>query len=215
MTVVNTFVAQVKPGRLEEAVGLCKEAAKVLERLGAHNTRLLRGGSGEFYGALAMSSEYESSEAWGRSYEALMSDDEIISLINRAEGSSSPYASQTVQTASEIPLGGKAYKPGAVMDVYISRPNPGRFQDAVDLATRAARVMAKTGGSSRLFWLGAAGTQSGALVLTTEYKSMAALGKSGDQFLEDPKGQPLLDELLGANAAVTVISQDIFTDIPL
>src|SRR5467141_3803143 len=136
-----------------------------------------------------------------------MSDDEIVSLINRSEGVNSPYLTQSISTASEIPLGGKAAKRGTVMEVNISKPNPGRFQDAVELATRVSRVLAKSGGSTRLFWMGAAGTQSGMLVLTTEYKSMAALGQAGDDFMEDPKAQAILGEVLAADSPVTMVSQ--------
>ena len=215
MTVVSSYVAQVKPGRAEEALALCRQAAKVVERLGGHNVRLLRGQSGETYGALVMSTEYDSEEAWGAGYDALMSDDELISLMSRAESADAPYLTQVVSSATEIPLGKKAAKRGNVMTVTISRPNPGRFEDAIALGTKASRLFAKSGGSSRLFSMGYAGTQTGTLVMTTEFKNMAALGKAGDDFMTDPKGQDVFALVTGTDSPVTLLSQDVFIEVPL
>src|SRR5260370_38429263 len=107
MTVTSTFSAQVKPGRGEDALALCRSAAKPLERSGAKNVRLLRGAvSSESYGAIALTMEYDSGEAWGESYDRVMADDELLTLMGQANSEDSPYLTQALSTAEELPNDG-------------------------------------------------------------------------------------------------------------
>ena len=216
MTVTTSFTAQVKPGRFEDAVSLLRTAAKPIERHGAQNVRAFRGAfSSESYGALLMVMEYADGEAWGAAYDKTMVDDELVSLIARSDSDSSPYASQAIATSTEIPIDGPK-KTGKVMEVIITRANPGRFADAIELGSKVGALQGRLGASGvRLFWIGAAGTLSQALVLVTETPDMKTLGRITDAFLADPEGQKLMDSAFGANAAVTVISQEIYTEITL
>lgn len=216
MTVTSSFTAQVKPGRFEDAVNLIRAAAKPIERHGAQNVRLWRGAfSSESYGGLVMSMEYADGEAWGAAYDKTMADDELVTLLSRADSDSSPFASQALATAMEIPVEGPK-KQGRVIGVIVSRANPGRFQDAIELGSQMATVQGRLGASSvRLFWVGAAGSISGVLILVTETPDMKTLGRINDAFLADPDGQKLLEGAFGANAAVNVISEEIYTEITL
>ena len=68
---------------------------------------------------------------------------------------------------------------------------------------------------SRLLWMGAAGTQSNTLVLTSEYQNMKALGKGADAFLAGADGQKILEDAFGAKAPTTVLSQEVYQEIQL
>ena len=216
MTVTTSFTAQVKPGRYEDALGLIRAAAKPIERHGAQNVRAFRGAfSTETYGGIVLSMEYPNGEAWGASYDKTMADDELISLIARSESESSPFSSQALSTTTEIPIDGPKAN-GPVIEAIVSRANPGRFQDAIELGSKVGVALARLGAiGARLFWVGAAGSVAGVLVLVTEYPDMRTLGKVTDSFLVDPEGQRLLDGAYGANAPVNVISQEIYTEITL
>ena len=216
MTVISTYLAQVKPGRFEDALAMARAAAKPLERLGAHNIRVLRGAaSAEAYGGFVMTMEYDTNETWGDSYDRIMADDEMVSIMAQADAENSPYSSQSIVTGIEIPLGSPVAN-GNVVDVTISKPLPGRFQDAIDLSVKVGALFTKLGAvGTRLFWMGAAGTQAGTLVLTSEYPNMKALGKSVDAFLSDADGRAVLDAAFGANPPSAILSQEIYQEIPL
>jgi len=106
MTVISTYLGQVKPGRFDDAMEMSRRVAKPLERLGAHNIRVLRGAvSAEGYGSLVFTTEYESNELWGESTDRMMADDELVSVISQADGEASPYASQSIVAATRYRLG--------------------------------------------------------------------------------------------------------------
>jgi len=215
MTVLSTFIGQVKPGRLEDAVAMTAQAAKPLEAHGARNVRLFRAATGEAYGALAISCEFDSNEAWGAATDAFAADDEIVSLIARGDGEQSPYLSQTISTSTEIPIGGPKGR-GPILQAIVSRAAPGKMQAAIDLGTRTAEILGRLGVSGcRLLWLGNAGSQAGLFVLVSEYATNAAMGKAADGFFADAAALELLGVVYGADSPVTIISEDVYTEITL
>jgi hypothetical protein len=216
MTVISTFVAQVKPGRFEDALEMSRRAAKPLERLGAHNVRALRGAaSAETYGGFVLTMEYESNEAYGESYDRIMADDELLGIMAEADSENTPYQSQGIVVGTEIPLGA-ATGQGNVVQVTISKPSPGRFQDTIDLSIKVAKLFTKLGAAgARLFWMGAAGSQQGTVVLTVEYPNMKTLGKVADAFLANKDGQAILEEAYGVNAPTTLLSMEVYQEIQL
>jgi hypothetical protein len=212
MTVVSSYVAQVKAGRFQDALELLRLAAKPLEARGARNVRLLRAASGETYGGLVMSMEFENNEAYGTWYDKIMADDEIVGLIARADSADSPYLNQMTSISQEIPIEGPS-EHGRVVQVSISRALPGRGQEAVNLASRAAQVLGRHGARGcRLLWITSGGIQAGLFVFVTEYASTAAMGKSGDSLMSS-EGLPLLTDLYGAGSPITVVSQDNYDEI--
>jgi len=215
MTVISTFLGQVKPGRLEDAVALTAQAAKPLEAHGARNIRLFRGMTGENYGALAVSLEFESNEAWGKANDALMTDDELVSLMARSEGANSPYLTQTVMSATEIPIGGPKGH-GPVLGAISSRSAPGQMQAAIEVSTRGAEILGRHGANGcRLLWINNGGTQTGLLILLSEFASNAAFGKASDGFFGDAEGVALLGSVYGPDSPVTIVSQDLYAEITL
>ncbi len=204
---------QVKPGRFQDALELLRLAAKPLEARGARNVRLLRGASGETYGGLVMSMEFENNEAYGTWYDKIMADDEIVGLMARADSADSPYLSQMTSISQEIPIEGPS-EHGRVAQVSISRALPGRGQEAINLASRAAQALGRHGARGcRLLWITSGGTQSGLFVFVAEYASTSAMGKSGDALMSDPAGLALLTDLYGAGSPIAVISQDNYDEM--
>jgi len=212
--VVNTFLAQVKPGGFERGLEMLRRAAKPLERAGGKNIRVFRGATGETYGSLLLVMEYASMKDYGVAYDRIMKDDEVVSMIAASDAADSPYATQTIAVSNEIPIG-TTPKPGPVLQVAISRPVPGRFEDAVALGAKVGQVLGKTGASARLFQTGIGGLQSGTFALSMEFANMAALGQATDAIMDGPEGQALVAEVNGANSPVTMVSMDIFTEITL
>jgi len=215
MTVISSYVAQVKPGRFQDALELLRRAAKPLESLGAHEVRVLRSATGETYGGLVMSLEFENNEAYGTWYDRVMADDEIVGLLARADSTDAPYVSQMVSLGQEIPIEGPK-EHGPVVQVSISKPLPGRAPEAISLASRGAQLLGRQGARGcRLLWISSGGMQSGAFVFVSEFASTTAMGKTGDALMSDPEGLAFLTEVGSAGSPATMMSQDIYYELTL
>jgi hypothetical protein len=213
MTVVSSYVAQVKPGRFQDALELLRLAAKPLEARGAHNVRLLRAATGETYGGVVMSMEFENNEAYGTWYDKIMADDEIVGLLARADSADSPYLSQMTSISQEIPIEGPKER-GRVVQVAVSRALPGRGQEVINLGSRSAQVLGRHGAlGCRLLWITSGGLQSGLFVFVAEYASTAVMGKSGDALMSGPEGLAFLTDIYGAGSPITVISQGNYDEM--
>jgi hypothetical protein len=212
--VVNTFFAQVKPGGLERALDLSRRVAKPLERSGAKSTRLLRSATGETYGALVLVMEYASMKDYGVSYDKIMKDDEVIELIAKSDSADTPFLSQSISLATEVPIG-TTPSSGPVILVAISKPQPGRLEDAVEMGAKAGKAFAKLGAGARLFQAGFSGTQSGTFAFTLEFPSMAKLGEVTDTMFESKEGQALIEDLNSSKSPIVPLSTDIYTEITL
>jgi hypothetical protein len=212
--VVLSFYAQIKPGGVEQALDLTRQALKPIERSGATSVRVFRGASGDAYGAILLASEYSSSEVFGRSYDQLMGDDEVRTLISATEGANTPYTTQSISISSEIPIG-TTHRPGAVMMTTIARPNPGRLVDAINLTRQAANAFGRHGASTRLWQIVTGGSMSTCHVVTMEYASMSAFGKAGDGIANDQEMQGIMMEATGASPPSTILTQDLFAEVQL
>ena len=214
--VVTSFLAEIRPGGLERALDLTRRAAKPLERTGATSVRAFRGTSGENYGKLLLAIEYPSLKAYGAGYDQIMKDDEVISVLATMDAADTPYTSdRAIAVSTEIPIGTTG-KRGPLLQALVSRPTQGRFADSIALGTKAAKILTKTGAvSARLFQIGIAGSMAGLLVSTTEYPSMAALGESIEKLMESKDGQAIIEEVNGPNPPTTLISIDVYTELPL
>jgi hypothetical protein len=215
MTTISSYIAQVKPGRFQDALDLLRRAAKPLESHGAHEVRVLRSSTGETYGGLVMSMEFDSNESYGTWYDKVMADDEVVGMMAMADSADSPYINQMVSIGQEIPIEGPK-EHGPVTQVSITKPFPGRTLEAINLGSRGAQVLARHGARGcRLLWISSGGLQSGAFVFITEFASTAAMGKTGDALMSDPEGLAFLTEVGSAGSPASMISTDIYYDIPL
>jgi hypothetical protein len=215
MTIYTSYVAQLKPGRLQDALELLSLAAKPLANHGAHNVRVIRSASGETNGAVVMSLEFDSNESFGTWYDNVMADDEIVGLLARSDSADSPYLSQTTAMNQVIPIEGPKDH-GPVIQVTNFKPLPGRDQDAINLASRVAQLLGRHGAvGCSLLRITVGGLQSGNMVFVAEYASTAGMGKTTDALLNDPDGMALLAESYAAGSPVSMISRDNFFEIAL
>lgn len=218
MSFVQTTVSRARAGRRHDAIAMALEAAKLLERHGAPDNRLLVAGTaGEMTGTHVFTTEFENGEAWGEFTDALMADAELEALMDRATREDSPVDLLSMSLASEIPLGRSGPEGrGEVIEAYISRVVPGRFDGAIELAVAAFDfVEAHDGRNCRLMQLTSAGTLTDCLVATWELENAKVLGRLGDAYANDPDGQRVFEMLTGANAPVTPVSSGIYREIPL
>jgi hypothetical protein len=215
MAVLVAAGAQVRPGRLNDAVAFYAQTAKALERHGVESMRLFRTMfSAEAYGTLMFSMEFPSFEAAGASNDSVMQDDEILGQMAISDGADSPFAAQSMVSAVEIPIGGRGGR-GEVAQVFVARVRPGRLPDAIDESTAGREVFERLGATgSRLFQMLDAGAQTRQIAFTAEFPSMKAWGTAADGLMTDPAAVDLGLRTLGADGASDLISTTVYLRIP-
>jgi len=218
MTVIQTTVTRAKPGRRHDAIALALEASKLLERHGAADSRFLVAQmAGETTGTNVFTTQFENGEAWGEFTDSLYADAELDALLDRVQRDDSPVVTESMSIGNEIPLGrdGPSER-GALIEAYISRALPGRFEGALELATVVFDFVERHGATNcQLMQLNSAGVMTECLVASWELDSMKALGRLGDTFGTDPEGQRIMEMLTGPNGPITTISSGIYSEIPL
>ena len=218
MPLLQSTVTQAKPGRRHDAIAIGVEASKLLERHGASANRLLVAQmAGEVTGTHVFTTEFEDGEAWGECNDSLLADAELEALMTRVERDDSPVTLLSMSTAVEIPLGRSGPSgSGAVVEAYISRAVPGRFQGALELAVEVFDFIEDHGGSRcRLMQLNSAGAMTECLVASWELENMRALGRLGDAFGSEPAGQHIAATLTAGDGPITTLSSGIYVEVPL
>lgn len=218
MSLVQSTITQAKPGRRHDAVAIGVEASKLLERHGADDNRLLVAQmAGEQTGTHVFTTEFENGEAWGEFNDSLLADAELEALMTRVERDDSPVTVVSMSIGNEIPLGRTGPSDhGAVVEAYVSRALPGRFEGALELASGVFDFIEAHGGSRcRLLQLNSAGSLTECLVASWELENMRAVGRLGDAFGNEPDGQRIAATLTGADCPITTISSGIYVEVPL
>ncbi len=168
-------------------------------------------------GTHVFTTEFENGEAWGEFNDSLMADAELEALMDRATGADSPVELLSMSLGNVIPTGrdGTSTR-GSVVEAYVSRCLPGRFDGAIELANAAFDFVESRGGTNcRLIQLTSAGMLTDCLVASWEFENTKAIGRLGDAYGGEPDGQRIFEMLIGANAPVTPVSSGIYRVIEL
>jgi hypothetical protein len=218
MTVVASVVSKAVPGRLEELLEMTRHGAKIMERHGASELRLLNGSwTVEALGLMILSAEFPSGEAWGKYADSAQADEELQALARRSQMPDSPGITLGVTTAVEIPTALPAGNRAPIVEISVVRVAPGaEIKNAVEVGTRALSVFQRLGAKRcRLWQQSIAGAQTSTLVSTVEWASSADLGRALDNFDKDRDGQAVIAATQGSKPVVVTVSHDVFNDIPL
>jgi hypothetical protein len=141
----------------------------------------------------------------------------MSALMDRLDHEDSPTMLLSQSLGVEMPLDRpmKAGR-GSVIQAYLSRPIPGRFEGVFDLARRAFDFVEAHGAMNcHLYTLMGAGMMSDAMGVSWELENMRALGRLGDAYMTDPAGQAIMQILTGPDCPVTPISDGVYTEISL
>jgi hypothetical protein len=218
MSTIQSTVSRAKPGRLHDAVAMALEAAKLLERHGADDNRLLVADTaGEMTGSHVFTTEFANGEAWGEFNDSLAADAELEALMDRATRTDSPVDLLSMSVGNEIPLerGGPTER-GSVVEVYISRTVPGRFEAALELAVAVFDfVEGHEATNCRLMQLTNAGMLTDCMIASWELRSMKDVGRLGDAYGTEPEGQSIFGTLVAADGPITPVSSGIYREVSL
>src|SRR4029077_2786493 len=105
---------------------------------------------------------------------------------------------------------------GSVVEVHVSRPNPGRFEAALEQAAQVLSLVESRGATcARLFRLGYAGAGSGLFMLSWETANLRAQGRLGDMWSTDPEMVAIASAQFALDAAVTPVWDGLYQVVPI
>jgi hypothetical protein len=215
--VTYAAISKAQPDRLEDAIEMSRQAAKLTGRHGAEARLLAAELAGEQVGTLVFTIEFESPERYAVLLEEIDNDKELTDLRINLTRSSSPTTVLATSLSAEVPLP-NAHKRGRgnVVEVHLVKPAPGRLEAALDEADVAATLLEKGGAVGvQAFQMSYAGMQSGVLGLAIEWPSVRAQAQSSALWASDPGGMKLSMAMLNGTSATTLISSAVYRDIPL
>ena len=185
--VLDSVVGRVKPGRMDDHLGTAIEVVKLFERLGAESPRLAMAiATGEPAGTFTFSTEYPNAEAWGEVGDTINNDAEFQAFITRVSSPDAPSEILQFSTATEIPLRENNPARGNIIEVHVTRPVPGKFEEGLAQATRVCELVEAHGATNaRLFQLGFAGLGSGLQMLSWECENLKTQGRLADAWGTD------------------------------
>ena len=187
-TVLDSVIGRVKSGRMDDHLGMAIEVIKLFERLGADCPRLAMAvATGEPAGTFTFSTEYPNAEAWGEVGDTINNDAEFQAFVTRVSSPNAPSEILQFTTATEVPLRENTPARGNVIEVHVTRPVPGKFEEGLVQATRVCELVEAHGATNaRLFQLGFAGLGSGLQMLSWECENLKTQGRVADAWGTDP-----------------------------
>jgi len=216
MRVSQSVIGQVKEGRMEQAIGMSSEAAKLVGRHGGEVRLFLATAAGEQVNTTLFSIEYESPEAMGRAFDAMSADAEVQALTLKLHDPASPTVLTSVSMVMELPIGHepKAGR-GSLLEVHVSRIVPGRAEEALSQAADVCAFVEANGAvNARLLQLTYAGMASGLTSLVWELENWQAQAHLGGAWFSDA-GLALQARANTPDAPAMPVSSALYSDVPI
>jgi hypothetical protein len=216
MRVIHASVSRAKPGRTNDAVGMAVEAGKLLTRHGAESCRLFAAGTaGEATGTHVFVAEFASGEAYGIFADDAEKDHEFELLVERLSREDSPIVMESQALATQL-LDRPSDRRGRIVEAYMSKALPGRFDAALELAGDVFTFVESQGAvNTQLMMQTAAGSMTDVLLATWEFDNMRTLGAMGDAYMSEPAGLSILQRMTGSDCPITTLSSGIYSEIPI
>ena len=207
-----------KPGRRSDALALMSRTAKVVERLGSADNRLLVAGpAGEVTGVLRFVSQFEAHDAFGRFSDVAAEDDEWLALQDAVGTADSPVSLEGQTLAMQV-LEGCEQNPGrgTVVEKYISVPKEGKFKQSLELGAMAFDFVQGHGArNGKIFYTEAAGKHADVLFISWEFDDMEAHCRAADSYRSDPRGEALMELTASPEWPNHVISSLLYRQLAL
>jgi len=208
---------RIKPARFEDWRALSREGDKVLQRLGGHNLRSFAPtAAGPESTVCYATIDFVDGAHLGMFLDAAARDLEAQTFNERMTGhTDSPIDLLYVSTISEIPLDHPKAQ-GPVLDVWISKVRPGRFDDSLAFVNETAPLAVENGAVGvHLYSVDAAGSEVGRTAWTAEYESFEALGRSQDMVAAKPEIREIMQRLSAPDAPFEIVQHSIMGEVPL
>jgi hypothetical protein len=217
MRVTHAVIGKVQPGRLEDAITLARDGAKLVGRYGGDVRLLSAAVAGEATGTTVFAIDYVSTDAFATAMQEMSTDTELQAFTARANVANSPSIIVSDSMSIDVPTaytskGGR----GSVVEVHLNRPVPGRLEAALAMCAKVCEFAEANGAANaRTFQLSYAGMMSGVWGVSWETADWLASGRLGAAWMSDPLGLEIQTQSLSADNPTTQVSSAVYQDIPL
>jgi hypothetical protein len=210
-------VSSIKPDRLEDAIESARQANKLVGRHGADGRLLIADLAGEQTGTGIFVIQLDSVELAADLVASLDGDSEFTEFRVNLGSSKSPIVPLSTSMSVEIPLPGDLPQGrGSVIEVHLTKPVPGRFEQSLAESAKAASLMGKAGAVNiQAFQMLYAGAQTGTLGMAVEWPDTRSQVLSSSIWATDPIGQELAAASMNGTLASTLLSSALYREIPL
>jgi hypothetical protein len=97
----------------------------------------------------------------------------------------------------------------------VSKPQPDRLEDAIELARQAGKLIGRHGPVCRLLAADTAGEQTGTLVFTVEFESLERYASEIERIDQDTEVRDLQVSLTRSTSPTVILATSLSTEIPL
>jgi hypothetical protein len=97
----------------------------------------------------------------------------------------------------------------------VSKPQPDRLEDAIELGRQAGKLIGRHGPECRLLAADTAGEQSGTFVFTVQFESIEKYGSQVEELDQDNELRDLQISLTRSTSPIVSLGASISTEIPL
>jgi hypothetical protein len=217
MAVVLSYNSQIKPGRRLDAIALASEAAKLVERHGGGQSRLLLTEvAGEQISSGSFVIQFDTLAAYAAFADEAATDSEMQSLGDRAAGPESPVTPQAQILAADLPGSEASSARGSVAEVYIVRVNPGGLEAYLRSTQQWANLVQGHGAlATRAMRIAHGGSQTDLYVSVAEYASHQAWAQATEAFVNSAEGQQLAAAIGTEKLPAQIVSSGLYVEVPL
>lgn len=217
MSVTQAHIGKTQPGRLEEAISLAREGAKLVGRHGGEVRFLTPAFAGEATGTTIFDVEYTDEVAFGRAMQEMSTDPELQEFMTRVQGPGSPTVMISDNLSVDVPTGYTSKgRHGSIVEVHLSRPVPGRIEGLVETCAKVCRFVEKNGATNaRTFQIVFGGVSSGMWGISWELSDWNKYAKVAGAWQTDTVGLQLQAQSMSSEVESTYVSSAIYQDVPL
>jgi len=215
MAVQGVYGFRVKPGRFEDWRSMSREGEKLVARHGGGNVRSFMPAAAGPETPLSYSTiDFANGEAWGKFQDASGHEIETQVFMDRMFGHlDSPAELLYSGLITEIPLDVDSTATGPVVEMWLTRPKPGRYLDAVAFGHDIAPLVMRDGARSvHLYVTGPAGTDSGSHAFTIEHADFASFGRMHDAG-EKPEWAEVMARAMADDAPFTMMQHTVMSEV--
>jgi uncharacterized protein YbaA (DUF1428 family) len=209
--VLQAYLVDVKPGKLDQYRGEVKKLAGVMKRVGSPAVVRMwrRTAAGPETGGVLVGVEYPNAAAWAASQPKLEADAEWKRIMSGLPAIRTLESYAIWRDISTVPPSGGS---GSVLVVTGVRVKPGRLEDYRKRVGGAATISKRLGlsGSMRMWHADLAGTLTGAVAVGVQHPDLAGYVADQAKLAGDAEWQKLLS---GLTEMRTIVGRTMYVEI--
>ena len=217
MAISQAHVGKIQPGRLEDAINLAREGAKIVGRHGGQVRFLTPAFAGDATGTTIFTVEYSDEAHLGRAMQEMSTDPELQAFTARVQGPDAPTVLISDSLSVDVPTGYQSKGGhGSLIEVHLSRLLPGCMESGLALCAQVCRFVEANGAvNARTFRIIAGGAIAGLWGISWEVGDWVKYAQLATAWGNDPAGMEIQTQGMSSDSPSVYVSGAIYQDIPL